>query len=147
MKQKFTIGVFGIIKDGKNRVLLCLRNDYDLWNLPGGGLEKGETPWEGVVREIKEETGLNIKILRLIGVYSKPDKNEIVFSFECKIISGKLTLNKEAREIKYFSLNRIPKNTVKKQVGRIQDFFKKEKNPVLKIQMGPSSLSGLKKTK
>jgi ADP-ribose pyrophosphatase YjhB (NUDIX family) len=40
MKSVFTIGVFGIIRDEQNRVLLCLRNDYDLWNLPGGALEQ-----------------------------------------------------------------------------------------------------------
>lgn len=46
MKQTFTIGVFGIIRDEQDRVLLVLRNDYDLWNLPGGGLENGEAPWQ-----------------------------------------------------------------------------------------------------
>ena len=56
MKSTFTIGVFGIIRDEQNRVLLCLRNDYDLWNLPGGTLEQGESPWQGVIREVKEET-------------------------------------------------------------------------------------------
>jgi ADP-ribose pyrophosphatase YjhB (NUDIX family) len=145
MRQKFTIGVFGIIKDSKNRILLCLRNDYDLWNLPGGGLEKGETPWEGVVREVREETGFNVRIIKLIGIYSKPDKNEVVFSFECKIINGKLTLNNEAKDIQYFSLNRIPKNTVKKQVERIEDFLKKNKKLVLKIQTGQSSFKKAKK--
>ncbi|MFA5994556.1 MAG: NUDIX domain-containing protein, partial [Parcubacteria group bacterium] len=73
MKQAFTIGVFGIIRDEKNRVLLVLRQDYDLWNLPGGGLEKGESPWQGVVREVKEETGLDVEVVRLAGIYSKPD--------------------------------------------------------------------------
>lgn len=58
----FKIGVFGIIIDEQNRVLLCHRRDYDLWNLPGGGLEKNEAPWEGVVREVKEETGLRVKV-------------------------------------------------------------------------------------
>ena len=60
MRQEFKISVFGIIKNEENRVLLCLRNDYNIWNLPGGGLEKGETPWQGIIREVKEETGLNI---------------------------------------------------------------------------------------
>ena len=41
----FTIGVFGIIIDDKDRVLLCHRRDFDLWNLPGGGVETGESPW------------------------------------------------------------------------------------------------------
>jgi len=49
----FSIGVFGIIFDVEGRVLLCHRRDYDLWNLPGGGLETGEAPWEGLIREVR----------------------------------------------------------------------------------------------
>ena len=123
MRQEFKISVFGIIKNEENRVLLCLRNDYNIWNLPGGGLEKGETPWQGIIREVKEETGLNIEVIKLIGVYSKPNKDEIVFSFECNIIDGELILNEEAKDIKYFSLDKIPENTVVKQVERIKDYF------------------------
>ena len=134
MKQTFTIGVFGIIKDDKNRVLFCLRNDYDLWNLPGGGLENDESPWQGVIREVKEETGLTVEVVRLIGVYSKPNKNEIVFSFECKVVGGNLTLNEEARDIKYFSMNETPENTVKKQIERVKDFFENKNETILKTQ-------------
>src|SRR3989344_436322 len=93
MKSQFTIGTFGIIFDKQKRVLLCHRRDYDLWNLPGGAMESGESPWDGVKREIKEETGLVIEVSKLAGVYSKPDKNEIVFSFICNSIGGEITLN------------------------------------------------------
>jgi len=147
MKQEFKIGVFGIIKDEKNRILLCLRNDYDIWNLPGGGLEKGETPWQGVIREVKEETGLSVEIVRLIGVYSKPNKDEIVFSFECKIIDGELILNEEAKDIKYFSVNQIPENTIQKQVERIKDYFEKKDKTILKIQQTDKSTIDLLREK
>jgi ADP-ribose pyrophosphatase YjhB (NUDIX family) len=147
MKQTFTIGVFGIIRDEQNRVLLVLRNDYDLWNLPGGGLEKGESPWQGVIREVKEETGLSVEATRLAGVYSKPDVDEIVFSFECKIIDGELTLNEEAKDLKYFSLQEIPKNTPPKQVERIKDLFESEDGTIMKIQTGKSSIELIKEGK
>jgi len=147
MKQTFTIGVFGIIRDEQNRVLLVLRNDYDLWNLPGGGLEKGESPWQGVIREVKEETGLSVEATRLAGVYSKPDVDEIVFSFECKIIDGELTLNEEAKDLKYFSLQEIPKNTPPKQVERIKDLFESEDETIMKIQTGKSSIELIKEGK
>ena len=55
MKSQFTIGIFGIIFDEQKRVLLCHRRDYDLWNLSGGGLESGESPWEGLKREVRED--------------------------------------------------------------------------------------------
>lgn len=51
----FKIGAFAIILDEQGRVLLCHRRDIDAWNLPGGGLLSGEAPWQGVVRETKEE--------------------------------------------------------------------------------------------
>src|SRR3989344_4155654 len=96
METQFTMGAFGIIFDKQKRVLLVHRLDYDLWNLPGGKLENYESPISGVKREVKEETGLEVEISRLVGVYSKAEKNDIVFSFICKIIAGEMTLNNEA---------------------------------------------------
>lgn len=141
MKQQFTIGVFWIIKDDQDCVLLCLRNDYNFRNLPGGGLEKWETPWEWVIREVKEETGLNVEVTSLAGVYSKPEKDEIVFSFECKVIDWKITLNEEAKDIQYFAFQEIPKNTPPKHVERIKDSLEnKEKTPIMKTQWWKSSI-------
>ena len=58
------------------------------WNLPGGVLEHGEAPWECVIREVKEETGFDVKIEKLSGIYSKPTQNEIVFQYICTVIGG-----------------------------------------------------------
>jgi len=118
-------GAFGIIFDKKKRVLLCHRRDMDLWNLPGGGLKKKESPCEGVKREVKEETGLNIEIIKTSNIYFKPKEQEIVFCFVCKIKSGKIKINKEADEIKYFDFKKLPKNTAKSHIQRIKDAFKK----------------------
>jgi len=124
----YTIGAFGIIQNEQGEILLCHRRDKDLWNLPGGRVEIGESPWAAVVREVKEETGLNVKIEKFLGVFSKPEKPDIVFSFSCKVISGELTLNEEAREIKYFKINNFPKNTIKKQVLRIKRYLENPNN-------------------
>ena len=58
----FTIGAFAIILDIQQRVLLCHRKDMDRWNLPGGGVMDGETPWQAVIREVREEVGLQVSI-------------------------------------------------------------------------------------
>lgn len=142
----FTIGVFAIIFDSDKKVLLCHRNDYDLWNLPGGGLEPGEVPWEGVIREVKEEIGIQVKVTKLQGIYSKPDKNQIVFSFICEQVSGELTLTDEADKFEYFSLSDMPKNTSPKQVERIKDALHDD-NLVLKVHTGPSSIELIKQGK
>jgi ADP-ribose pyrophosphatase YjhB (NUDIX family) len=138
----FTIGVFAIIINKDNKVLLSHRRDMDLWNLPGGSLEKGETPWEGVIREVKEESGLLVKVLHLQGLYSKPDSDEIVFSFICEIIGGRLlSLTEESDDNRYFNLNEIPSNFSPKQLERIIDYYEnigKDKT-VMKVQKGKSS--------
>lgn len=146
-RTQFTIGEFGIIFDDKNRVLLCHRCDYDLWNLPGGGLEAGESPWEGVIREVKEETGFDVEVMKLSGIYSKPDKDEVVFSFICKIIDGHVLLNDEADKIEYFAIDALPPNTAPKQVERIKDALVDSGTVVLKIQTGKSSIELVKEGK
>jgi 8-oxo-dGTP diphosphatase len=148
MKQEYSVGAFAIILDGQKRVLLCHRCDHDLWNLPGGGLEFNEAPWECVVREVKEEIGLDVEVERLAGIYSKRNQNDIVFSFVCKIIGGKTMLTDEADQIEYFSIEQIPKNTVPKQVERIRDVLADQgQTLIMKIQSGPSTEDLLKEGK
>lgn len=130
----FKIGAFAVILDKDKRVLLCHRRDQDLWNLPGGGLNESESPWEGAIRETKEETGLDVVIERLSGVYFKPQKNEVVFCFLAKIIGGQLQQTDEADEIKYFSFQELPQNMSQKQIERIKDVLENKNKPVLKIQ-------------
>jgi 8-oxo-dGTP diphosphatase len=133
-KPTFTIGAYAVIFDEKNRILFCHRTDYDLWNLPGGSLDHGETPWNGVIREVKEETGLNVEIVRLAGIYSKPDINEIIFQYVCTAIGGKLTLNDEADKIEYFAYEDIPLKTIKIHIARIKDVLENPNELVTKIQ-------------
>jgi len=144
MKEQFTIGVFGIIFDEQKRILLCHRRDYDLWNLPGGALENGESPWDGLKREVREETGLEVEISKLVGVYSKPDKDEVVFSFVCKETGGKSMLNDEADKIKFFEINKLPLNTSLKQVERIKDAIENSERVIFKVQTGKSSIELIK---
>ncbi len=148
MKQTYTIGAFAIILDEQDRVLLCHRRDYDLWNLPGGGVEANEAPWECVVREVKEEVGLDVQVESLAGVYSKRNETDIVFSFICKVIGAKIALTDEADKIEYFSVNEIPQNTSPNQVERIKDILvKKQKMPVMKVQTKMSSIDLIKQGK
>jgi 8-oxo-dGTP diphosphatase len=135
----FKVGAFAVIFD-KDRVLLCHRRDYDLWNLPGGAVEDGETPWDAVLRETREETGLKIEVKKLSGVYFKPDTNEIQFAFVCQVKGGQLKINEEADEFGYFSIGNLPSKMSPKQTERIRDAATANQGTVLKEQTGPSSI-------
>jgi 8-oxo-dGTP diphosphatase len=135
----FTIGAFAIISDQQGRVLLCHRRDMDAWNLPGGGVESGELPTEAVIREVREETGLEAAVERLVGVYGKTDRDELVFSFICRVVGGQLTVTDESDECRFFPVAQLPSNTSPKHVERIQVAAQVEGQPIFRRQTGPST--------
>lgn len=135
----FTIGAFAVIFDDAGRVLLCHRRDIDMWNLPGGGMESGELPTNAVIREVKEETGLDVTIERLVGVYGKPDRDDVVFTFTCNVVGGQLTVTDESDAWQYFAPDNIPLNTNPKQVERVYDALKPADQPVFTMQDGPAT--------
>jgi ADP-ribose pyrophosphatase YjhB (NUDIX family) len=58
--------------DAHNRVLLTRREDFEVWCLPGGTVEEGESLAAAAVREVSEETGLAVRLTKLVGIYSRP---------------------------------------------------------------------------
>lgn len=120
-RATFTIGAFAVIFDREGRVLLCHRQDMDAWNLPGGGMETGEMPDECVQREIREETGLEARVERLVGIYGKADRDELVFTFICHITGGEMRLTEESDANAYFFPDQLPPNTLLKHAERIID--------------------------
>lgn len=131
---RFRVGVFALIFDDEGRVLLVHRNDIDWWNLPGGGMELGETVDEAVQREVREETGLEVVVERLVGVYSKPQKQEVVLTFRCRVVGGTLTPTEEARDCRYFPPQALPVNTLPKHRQRIEDALLNQAEAVLRAQ-------------
>jgi len=130
-----TVGSFAIILDPSQRVLLCHRRDRDLWNLPGGGLERDESPWDAVVREIAEETGLIVAVERLISIYSQPEEDDLAFAFCCEITGGTPTLTDEADAVTYFALDALPAHTYYRHVERVRDALQAD-GYVLREQRG-----------
>ena len=75
---RVSVGVFVLSK--KNEVLMEKRSDCGWWGIPGGKIEVGETASEAIIREIKEETSINLKKnnLELMGIYSNPKDGRIL---------------------------------------------------------------------
>lgn len=65
-------------------------------------MDPGESLWAGVAREVREETGLTCEVVRLAGMYSRPEDDAIVFSFVCHVITGELTPSDESPQVACF---------------------------------------------
>jgi ADP-ribose pyrophosphatase YjhB (NUDIX family) len=118
--ERVAAGVAAVVFDGAGRVLLGRRADNGLWGLPSGRVEAGETVEEAARREVREETGLRVEVMRLIGIYSEPESQ--VFSyptgevvqfvtacFLCRAIGGLVRADGvEALEAAFFDPERPP---------------------------------------
>ena len=135
---KIRLGCSAAIFDDEGRVLLTKRRDNGQWCLPSGGMEPGESVAEGCEREVYEETGLKVRVNRLVGVYSHPDQlavysetdkfQIIALHFEAEIIGGELGLSDEASDFGYFTLEEIEGlEMLGRHKERITDTLKKQK--------------------
>jgi len=138
-----TLGAFACIFDDAGRILLSRRRDYDVWNLPGGGVHAGETPWEAAVREVREETGLSVAIECLTGIYQKPARQAFAFTFRCHVTGGRLQPTREAAEHRAFALDDLPEMLLPKHRERIADAVADQVGAVLKVQDTPPGLEVL----
>ena len=107
----------GCIFNEDGEVLLQRRGDSNKWGFPGGAIELGETPQQAAIREVKEETGLDVEVGRLIGVYTDCDMTypngdraqSIAIGFEMSVVGGKLRCDgSETLELRYFPLDDMP---------------------------------------
>lgn len=109
-----------IIEFPPNRILLIKRNTVPFkgyWALPGGRAEPGETVEQTIVREVKEETGLDVVVVRKIGEYHEQGTQDGVeydyypACFLVKVVGGEIRKQQgEIQEIKLFSIGDVPEN-------------------------------------
>ena len=122
-----SIGVnISIIQNGK--ILLTKREDFEVWCLPGGAVDEGESVAQAAIREAREETGLEVELTSLIGLYSQPRASSLVghiASFAARPIGGELNVDpSEVIEIGYFGLDEIPADLLVTHRQRILDAFR-----------------------
>lgn len=91
------------------------------------------------MREVEEEVGLAVEVERLAGVYAKPEHEEIVFSFVCRIIEGEPTTSDEADDVGFFAADQLPRITSPKPVEHNRDALHDSNRTVLNVQTGPPS--------
>jgi ADP-ribose pyrophosphatase YjhB (NUDIX family) len=107
--NSIVVAVTAFIQDSTGRLLMIRRTDNDLYAIPGGAQEIGETIVQTVVREVKEETGITVEATGLIGVYSDPEhviafsdgevRQEFSLCFRARPVTGEPRTSSESKEV------------------------------------------------
>ena len=109
-----------------NQILLMQRADMPLWGLPGGAVDANESIAQAAMREAFEETGLVVKLDRIVGIYSRPHWGEGSHAvlFTAHPVGGELlTKTDETINAGYFDRTQLPKDTMSWFHQRIEDAF------------------------
>jgi len=125
------VGACAVIFDEQGRVLLTRRADNGMWCVPGGHMDMDEVIRQTAVREVREETGFDVEIERLVGMYSvhhpahlfpeRKSRTVFIVAFRCKILGGELTLNEEVTEFGWFEPTDLPPDLLSYHTERILD--------------------------
>ncbi len=110
----------------ENKILLTHENN-GTWSLPGGWVDVLESIKSNTEKEVKEETGLDVKAVKVIAIQDRNKHNIPVYAYGvckvfvlCELIGGRFEENIETTEIKYFSLDEIPENLAKEKTTKEQ---------------------------
>ena len=133
-EKRFSVAAYAVIRNDDGDVLLTRRRETDDWVLPGGTVEEKEAPWEAVVREVAEETGLKIAVERLIGVYAKRCERDLVLVFEASAAGGQLRSSDERDRVEFVDPAHLPEHTSKRDRQRLADALGGAQVPVLCVQ-------------
>lgn len=129
------VSVTGVVFDDDNRVLAIRRSDDDRWVPPGGVLELDETPEQGVVREVYEETGLHVEPRNLIGVYKNMKLGVISLAFRCHVASGHEHATPEARQVRWFTIDNARQLMPPARAIRVTDALRTD-GPFVRVHDG-----------
>jgi len=132
--NSLVVGGSAVVVDGKGRILLQRRSDSGNWALPGGAMDIGETFAESVIREVKEETGFDVRVERIVGIYSDPghvfayDDGEVRQEFNiclaATIVGGELAVSSESTDVRFFPLDEVQGLTMHESIRkRIEDYL------------------------
>jgi ADP-ribose pyrophosphatase YjhB (NUDIX family) len=140
---KIRLGCSAAIFDEQGRILLTRRADNGQWCLPGGRMESGESAAEACEREVWEETGLRVRLKRLVGVYSHPDQlviypdgnkaHIVALHFEAEVTGGELGLSNETTDFGYFTWEEVQDmQLLGRHKERVLDTLERHAEPLIK---------------
>ena len=133
---RHSVSVSGVICDDHGRVLLIRRRDNQHWEPPGGVLELDETIHDGLRREIREETGLDIEPDALTGVYKNMPRGIIALVFRCKITGGQLKTNSEVSAFQWADEPAVRQLATEAYAVRLLDALRQDTTPGIRQHDG-----------
>jgi ADP-ribose pyrophosphatase YjhB (NUDIX family) len=101
----------GVVAHRRGRLLLVQRNHephLGEWSVPSGFIDAGEPLEEGAVRETKEETGLDVRIERLLGAYSHAGERVIFIAYAARVVGGRIEVGAECQDVRFFAPDALP---------------------------------------
>ena len=135
-QPRHSVSVSGVIPDDHGRVLLIRRRDNQHWEPPGGVLELAESIHDGLRREIREETGLDIEPGPLTGVYKNMPRGIVALVFRCKITGGDLTTTEEASAFRWATGDEIAELMDQAYAVRVLDALEDDQPPAVRHHDG-----------
>jgi ADP-ribose pyrophosphatase YjhB (NUDIX family) len=138
--NSIAVAVSAFIQDDEGRILMIRRTDNDLYSIPGGQLELGETLAEAAVREVREETGIECEVTGVVGLYSNPKhviayddgevRQEFSICFRAIATGGNLRTSRESKEAFWIDPSKLGNLTVHESIRlRIKHATENRSNP------------------
>lgn len=124
--NSIAVAVSAFIQDDEGRILMIRRTDNDLYAIPGGQLELGETLAQAAVREVREETGVECKMTEVIGLYSDPNhviayddgevRQEFSICFRAEYLDGTARTSSESKEVLWVKPEKLASLRIHKSI-------------------------------
>jgi ADP-ribose pyrophosphatase YjhB (NUDIX family) len=131
-----------IVVDEASRILLIRRSDNALWSIPGGAMDVGERIADTAVREVREETGLQVVPETIVGIYPNPRhvieyadgevRQQFSICFACRLVGGELATSDESTEVGFFTPAQIETMPMHESIRlRIRHYLEHRPQPVI----------------
>lgn len=118
---RHSVSVAAVVVDDDGRVLVIKRRDNGAWQLPGGVLELGETIHDGLRREVREETGVEVEPVRLTGVYKNMTLGVVALVFRARPVAGTPGPTDEAADVAWWTGEQVQREMTEAFAVRILD--------------------------